>query len=499
MGLIARQGAKQSLVHLVGVVVGAISTLFIYPLDTYTLGLARFLSDGAIFLAPFALFGLTIIPVRFFPRFQDQGKGHNGFFRLIMLLSIGLMGLFSLFFILGQDLILKLINPRDPAFLKYFHWLLPLALFSAMAGLLYNYCSIFGRIAIPYILTNLLFKIALPTLILLFVFGLVSLDGFVIGLVIALGIPVAGLLIYIRKIGKLTWQPFNRVLFKSVRREMLVYGFFGMLGSMGSVMVFKIDSIMISSLKDFGDNGLFSIGANIANIISAPTIALSAITGPIISQAWHSNDLKQVNSIYRNSSIVLLILGFLALLLVFYCMPDLITLFPKDQDFSSLYMVTLVLAVAKVFDMAASVNDQIIVYSNYYKFSLVSLLCLGVINVVLNYYFIAIMDWGILGAALATSISLLLFNLIKFIFIWSKMRIQPFSMDTLRLTLVASLVWLVVWFIPFSHFGIVNLILKGFIIVILYVPAVYYLKISDQFNLLTNNTLQYVMAFIKRR
>ncbi|MBK8505396.1 MAG: polysaccharide biosynthesis C-terminal domain-containing protein [Saprospiraceae bacterium] len=495
MGIIARQGAKQSLVHLVGVLVGAISTLFIYPLDTYTLGLARFLTDGAIFLAPFALFGLTIIPVRFFPRFRDQAKGHNGFFRLIVVLSIVMMALFALVFTLGQDLILRLINPRDPAFLKYFHWLLPLALFSAAAGLLYNYCSIFGRIAIPYILTNLFFKIALPTLILLFVFGLLGLDGFVMGLVLALGIPIAGLLFYIWKIGEFNWHPFNKDLFKSVRREMLVYGLFGMLGSMGSVMVFKIDSIMISSLKDFGNNGLFSIGANIANIISAPTVALSAITGPIISQAWHNNDLGQVNSIYRDSSIVLLILGFLALLLVFYCMPDLITLFPEDQDFSSLYMVTLILAVAKVFDMAASVNDQIIVYSNYYKFSLVSMLCLGVINVVLNYYFIAILDLGILGAALATSISLLLFNLIKFIFIWSKMKLQPFSLDTLRLTVVAALVWLVLRFIPFNHFGIVDLILKGITIVILYVPAVYYLKISAQFNQLINHAFQYLVSF----
>lgn len=497
MGLIARQGAKQSLVHLVGVIAGAISTLFIYPLDTYTLGLARFLSDGAIFLAPFALFGLTIVPVRFFPRFRDEENGHNGFFRLIMLLSILLMGIFSLFFIMGQDLILRLINPRDPAFLKYFHWLLPLALFSAMAGLLYNYCSIFGRIAIPYTFTNLWFKIALPTLILLFVFGWVGLDEFVVGLAITMGIPIIGLLFYIWKIGEFKWRPLDPDLFKSVRREMLVYGLFGMLGSMGSVMVFKIDSIMISSLKDFGNNGLFSIGANIANIISAPTIALSAITGPIISQAWHSNDLKQVNSIYRNSSIVLLILGFLALLLVFYCMPDLIALFPKDQDFSSLYLVTLVLAIAKVFDMAASVNDQIIVYSNYYKFSLVSMLCLGVLNVILNYYFIAILNLGILGAALATSISLLLFNLIKFIFIWSKMRIQPFTTDTLRLTMLAALVWLVVWFIPFTHLGIVNLIFKGIIIVILYVPAVYYLRISDQFNLTVNHIFQYLSSFRK--
>jgi O-antigen/teichoic acid export membrane protein len=280
---------------------------------------------------------------------------------------------------------------------------------------------------------------------------------------------------------------------------MLIYGFFGMLGSMGSVMVLKIDSIMISSLKDFGNNGLFSIGANIANIISAPTIAISAITGPIISQAWHNNDLKQVNSIYRNSSIVLLIMGFLALLLLYYCMPDLIALFPKGQDFSSLYLVTLILAVAKVFDMAAGVNDQIIVYSNYYKFSLISMLCLGVINVTLNYYFIAILDLGILGAALATSISLLLFNLIKFMFIWSKMKIQPFSFDTLRLIVLAAFVWLVIRFIPFNYLGIIDLILKGFIIVGLYLPAVYYLKISEQFNLLINNTLQNFMSRKKGR
>ena len=75
MGVIKRQGIKQSLVNYFAVVVGAVSVIFIYPLDRETYGLARFVIDGGMFIAPFMMLGFSSVTIRFFPFFKDEKKG----------------------------------------------------------------------------------------------------------------------------------------------------------------------------------------------------------------------------------------------------------------------------------------------------------------------------------------------------------------------------------------------------------------------------------------
>ena len=55
MGIIKRQSIKNSIVNYVGVFIGAISVIFIYPLiDKEDLGSIQFTLNTAILFAPFA-------------------------------------------------------------------------------------------------------------------------------------------------------------------------------------------------------------------------------------------------------------------------------------------------------------------------------------------------------------------------------------------------------------------------------------------------------------
>ena len=88
MGVIIRQGIKHSLVNYLGAGVGVISMLFIYPLDAEAYGLARFLTDTAILFIPITLLGANVLPVRFFPTFEDDKNAHNGFLGWLLVLSL---------------------------------------------------------------------------------------------------------------------------------------------------------------------------------------------------------------------------------------------------------------------------------------------------------------------------------------------------------------------------------------------------------------------------
>jgi len=80
MGVIKRQGAKHSSVRVASVMLGAFSSLFIYPLDLSTYGTLVFLLSFASFLHyPLTLgFGQTM--VKFFHEFELGVKKSSFFF-----------------------------------------------------------------------------------------------------------------------------------------------------------------------------------------------------------------------------------------------------------------------------------------------------------------------------------------------------------------------------------------------------------------------------------
>ena len=83
-------------------------------------------------------------------------------------------------------------------------------------------------------------------------------------------------------------------------------------------------------------------------------------------------------------------------------------------------------------------NSEIISYSQYYRFNIISVLILVVLNVSLNWYFLTQTEIGILGVAIASFIAMTLFNLAKLIFIYKKFGILPFDKSYAKLIFVLN-------------------------------------------------------------
>ena len=89
---------------------------------------------------------------------------------------------------------------------------------------------------------------------------------------------------------------------------------------------------------------------------------------------------------------------------------------------------------------------------------------------------------GITGAALATLITLFAFNLLKYIFIWVTMKMQPFTTQTGMAFLVAGIIFMVHYFLPFLFNVWVDLFLRSFIVGGLFITAILLLRLSPDAN-----------------
>jgi O-antigen/teichoic acid export membrane protein len=117
--------------------------------------------------------------------------------------------------------------------------------------------------------------------------------------------------------------------------------------------------------------------------------------------------------------------------------------------------------VGKLLDLIGSVNGQIISYSDLYRFNLLLVVLLAVLNLALNWYFIAVLQWGIVGAAAASLIALGTFNLVKAVFIYLRMGLQPLLPEIVWPVLLSVALLLFWTWVPLDFPPLLNIVLRS--------------------------------------
>jgi O-antigen/teichoic acid export membrane protein len=150
--------------------------------------------------------------------------------------------------------------------------------------------------------------------------------------------------------------------------------------------------------------------------------------------------------------------------------------------------------------MATGVNGEIILQSRYYRFNLISVVFLAVLIIGTNYIFIPL--YGINGAAFATALSVFLWNILKFLFLWIKFRMQPFSIKTITLLLIAGVTFFAASLVPApkDEFGatILNILFRSAIITSMFVSFTYVFQVSEDANHLARMGMEKLKGYIKK-
>lgn len=496
MSVIRRQGIKHSLVNYLGVVLGAFSTFYIYQLsdETYDFyALAQGIISAAMLVLPFATLGMTNLIIRFFPQFEEKNNHHNGFLAfLLMITTVSILLFFAIASLVLEPLYsgLEAVGFDTQVFRQYGWVIIILCIVIAYSAIFENFAKNFNRIAVQAIFTYLLPKIALPTLVILLYIGYLNEWQAAIGLPAFYAIGLIGLAAYVVQIGQFNLQPKFQFLQKPLLREMGVYALYGILGSLGSMLALRIDALMVLSLIGKTETSTYSIAYFMANVIAIPGGSIIAIASPILAQSWAKNDIANIGNIYQKSSITLGAIGLGIFLLIAISIDQLFALMPKGEAASLGKYVFYMIGFSKIIDLLTSVNGQIISFSKHFHFNLIAISILAVLNVFLNYFFIRTLGLGINGAALATLVSLFLYNLIKLIFIWVKFGIQPFSMNTLYLFAIFGVLLLLGMFFPAISIAafpeklvtLLNIGLKCALIGIVYLGLLYWTRTAPEIN-----------------
>lgn len=497
MGIIQRQGIKHAIVSYVGVALGILSTIFIYPKATELYGLFNLIFGGAVLCISFFMLGFNIHSVKFFPVFQNEKNGHNGFLGFLLTgVSIGFI-LFILLLPLIKYFLLDILfkeNENRDLFADYFYYIVPIVFLLSFNTIFLRYISNFHRIVVPNILDQFLIKITLPSLCLLYLGNYLSVNNFMIGIVINYAVVFIGLIIYTWWLGQLNLKTKYDFITKPLAKDLGENSFYGLLNSLGSQVAFRIDTIMVMAMLTISTGGVYAIVNVISDVITKPYKAISAIASPIISKSFNVNDMEEIRMIYQKSSITLLIIGWFIFLGIWCSIDDLIVIMGKDTILPAKYVV-LFLGLAKIVDLATSVNSEIIYYSKKFQFNFYALMFLAVLNVILNLVFIP--KYGITGAALATFCSICIFNLAKLLFIWTQFRLQPFSLSTLKILIIAGISWGIIFLLNLSFHPFVNIMIRSICLTCIFGGLTLSFNISPDVNQMVTKGWNQLLNLLK--
>ncbi len=479
MGIIIKQSIKGSFWSYVGVVIGFITTSYLYPkfLTTEVVGLLGVLIAYSQLFSSISLLGLHGVIGRLFPYFRNPENGHNGFLFIAFLFYIVGTALFLLFFSWYSPYLVESNLEKSPLLARYAYLLIPLTI----STMLFTVFDSFNRMLYDTVsgtfLQDFLQRLFILLSLVLFAVKYISLNQFIIAYIVVVSLKAILLLWLLGKRKELNFRPDLSYLNKGLKKEIGSVALFSLISGVGTLIVFSLDKIIINSLLDLSNAGVYTIAFYFGSLIVIPSRSLLSISNSLIADAWKVNNLSEITSIYNKSCLNQLIIASFLFLGLWVNIDNVLEIL--GPSYSEAKWVIFFIGLGYLVDMLTGSNAQIINLSRYYKVN-VLFICL-LIGVMVASMYLLIPVWGIVGAAVSIAVALFLNNLMRFIFLLWKYKLQPFNMKFLYIIAFNLGLYFVVSIIPQQSL-ILDISIRGSLISIATFAFLFYFPISEDIS-----------------
>ncbi|MFT3793119.1 oligosaccharide flippase family protein [Flavobacterium sp.] len=475
MGIVINQSIKNTIWTYVGFGIGAVNALFLYTnfLGKMHYGITTFVLSAANIMMPLMAFGVHNTLVRFYTRCKSEAEREEFLSFMLwmpLLLIVPILLLCGLFF---DELAVHILE-KNPSIEPYL-WLIP------TVGICMGYFEVFYawvKVHMQSVFGNFISEILVRVIVMVLLFGVhwgwISKEHFLYGATAAYGLQLLAMFAYAMyvKTPKLHFSLPHNV------KDIFGYSLFIILSGSVGVMLIDFDKVMIPNYKDIDNNAYYSVAIFIATVIAVPSRAMLQIIYPITAKLMSEEKYDELNDLYKKSAINLQVFGGLIMLGIFLNIHELYKLLPAE--YSGGVLVVFLIGLSKFSDLILGNNNAIILNTKYYRAVLLFGALLVVMMIVLN--MVLIPAYGIVGAALATLISIVVYNIVKLLFVIKKMDLYPFTRHTIKSMGIISGVFVLFYFWDFGFNPIINIGLKSILIAVVYLYANYKLAISPEMN-----------------
>jgi len=411
MGIIRKQATQTTLLNFIGIAFGSISRIMMpFFISKAQIGLLNILdSISGTFYSVFN-FGYNLLLKKMFPQYRSEEKSHHGFFALGLMISFTGITCALITYYFFQDYILSSKAADNELLLTFSFLIPPLIVFRILAANTDGYVRMLFNTVIGAFFESFLTKILMFGAMVLVAFTLVSFELYLYIYVSALMLPGLVIVIYAWLKTPKVVMPDRELWVK--RKEVSTYLLFGVLGGASTSIVLYIDQLMLNKMISLSAVGVYSIMFFASNLISIPSRNLRRISNVIVAEAWKKDDREEIQDIYQKSAINLLIIGIYLFFIGWWLLPVALEFLPDYKE--GLY-VFFFLGLARVVDLGTGINSDIIETGPKFKWNTYMNILFALVVFGTNMVFIPM--YGLVGAGLASCISLVSINIVRLIFL----------------------------------------------------------------------------------
>jgi len=489
MGLINKNAASVAIISYIGAALGYLNKIILFPnyLSLDQVGLANVLIILSVMYAQFSVMGIPNITLKFFPFFYNQKNKHHSF--LFWGSTLVFMGLLvtSLVFITCKPILINWYSTKSLLITEYFYYIMPIGITTAFYQFYESYLRSLKRTVVPSFYNEIVLRLLITLCISLFAFKVIEFHQFVILYVATHCSMILFIISYMAYIGEFHLFPREMKKIKRLGKPMFIFGIFALISVASNSIITNVDTLIVTAKLGLVNAGIYTTMFFIATIMLIPYRAISLVSGPHIAMLWKTKQIKAMEVLYKKATNVNLIIGCFLLLLLWMNIDNLFYFIPKK--FAEGKYVFLFLAIGRLADMATGLNGIILVTSQKYKYDMLSTFFFVIVSIGLNLFLIPI--WGMIGAALATAITALIYNSLRVWLIYKWFDISPFSSSLLKGVCLFIIGMGVAHFIPTLDNILLNTLLKTSLCTVLFILPVLWLKLSPDIN-------SFSIAFFKK-
>ena len=489
--LLQKQGFYNSIILYTGTALGFVNLAILFQrfLSIEEIGFFSLMIAISLLYAQAASVGISNIILKYFPYYRTDDKKHSGFITFVVIWCLIGFTILTLFFICFKDLVIAHYrNQKGSALLiKYYYYLVPVAFLTMLYTVLESIAGTVFKNVLSAFLREVFLRVFTTMSVLLIAFSITDYNGFLVIYMCTNVVMVFILWYSVRKGRDFKLAPVSqRIMIDKIK--LLKYGLFTVLSSSSFVLIQNLDIIMLTTItKDLKQVGIYTTFFAIAVVISLPSKALSRTSLQIIAQSWVTNDLPKISKIYYKTSVVQMLIGCL-LFIGMIINRQLIILLLHKTEYTNYFNVFIVVGLAFLADMTGGINGYILNVSKYYKWTTYIIGAAVIFCTATNW--ILIPHIGIMGAAVAYFLTMLLLNFTYWLFLKIKFDLQPFGKAHLLVILISIVAFGTARCIPaISNFW-VDTIIRSMVLTLVYTLSAYFLNISEDINIVINKVLK---------
>ena len=461
MGIIAKQSIQGTIVTYLGVAVGFVTTFFVLTrfLSAEEIGLARVLIDAATLFIGLAQLGTSSSIIRFYPHFKakrqvSENTEHGFFFWTILIPLVG-FAIFAIIYCSCYSPLSRWFGEKSPLFVEYYYMVLPMAFFMLYQTIFETNANVRMHIVVPRVVRELITRVGLLVVYLLYAFELLTINGFVIALCGVYAVAMLCNMGYLFSLGEISLMPDWEFLRnnRALVRQYILYTGFLLISAVASVLAPTLSSFFITAEMGLSYTGIFAIATYIAVMVSIPYRSMTAIASPQLATAIKENNREETALLMQRVSSTLLLVGGMILCVIWLNIDLIFHILPNGETYASARKVVLILGTSQLFIAVCSFTSSALNYSRFYAFSLLFSFVLTILSILLNNLLIP--SFGMNGAAVSNLIAYAIYFLLIALTVRLTLQASTFTGQHLKIFILILLIISlnVLWqkYLPFDN------------------------------------------------